>query len=185
MGGLLVGLAKSLGLAGLMAGILFLLYRQLLALKVFPKLTSRQGFMLLLIIVVLIFSASMVVIVPGVYRRTGFEALSLGKYKCIAESRPEFTCSLNNSDGGGVSLDFANPDTNGTALTDSFHGEMRPQDGIFVISLVNTFNAEPESADREETHTSTMRLRQTSSGILDGSWQIGTQTLSFHLEKSK
>ena len=52
---MLVDLLKVGGVTGLSIGVLYLLYRQLLSLGIFPKLTRRQAFILLLIVIILVF----------------------------------------------------------------------------------------------------------------------------------
>ncbi len=52
---LLVGLLKIGGVSALSIGVLFLIYRQLLSLNIFPRLTRRQAFILLITVVILTF----------------------------------------------------------------------------------------------------------------------------------
>lgn len=51
---MLVELAKILGISGVIAGIFYLLYHQILSLEIFSKLTKRQTFWLLFTIAVMI-----------------------------------------------------------------------------------------------------------------------------------
>ena len=60
---LLKSLASALGLAGLVAGIFYLLYRQLLALKIFSKMSSGQTFALVTLVAVLVWILAMATLV--------------------------------------------------------------------------------------------------------------------------
>jgi hypothetical protein len=56
---LLVSLAKAGGIAALAIGVLYLLYREVIKLGVFPKLSQSQGFALLCLVTLLIFAVVM------------------------------------------------------------------------------------------------------------------------------
>ena len=51
---MLVSLAKLLGMSGVIAGIFYLLYKQILSLGIFSKLTRRQTFTLIMTIAILV-----------------------------------------------------------------------------------------------------------------------------------
>ena len=55
-GTLLSELLRVGGISALAVGVLFFLYRQLLGLGIFPKLSRNQAFLLLCIVVVLVFA---------------------------------------------------------------------------------------------------------------------------------
>lgn len=50
---MLVSIAKLLGVSGLIVAVFYLLYKQILALKIFAKLTRRQTFQLIMTMAVL------------------------------------------------------------------------------------------------------------------------------------
>ncbi|MCP4318699.1 MAG: hypothetical protein GY789_22560 [Hyphomicrobiales bacterium] len=50
---MLVSLAKLLGMSGLIAGIFYLLYKQILSLGIFSKLTKQQTYRLIMTMAVL------------------------------------------------------------------------------------------------------------------------------------
>lgn len=52
---ILIDLLKVGGVTALSIGVLFLIYKQLLALNIFPKLTREQAFRLLRLMVILVF----------------------------------------------------------------------------------------------------------------------------------
>lgn len=49
----LTALAKLLGMSGLIAGIFYLLYKQILSMKIFSKMSQSQTFWLILILAIL------------------------------------------------------------------------------------------------------------------------------------
>lgn len=53
--GILIDLLKVGGVTALSIGVLFLLYKQLLNMEIFPRLTREQAFRLLRLMVVLVF----------------------------------------------------------------------------------------------------------------------------------
>jgi hypothetical protein len=183
MNALLISLGKSLGLAGVMAGILYLLYRQLLAMKIFPKLSRTQAFSLLLLVVILVSGASMVVIYWLISGRSGLEGIARGAYECRAPARPRFPCSLSSTEASGVALDFNGPNAANGSMIDSFHGEMHRNGDIYKVDLINRFNAEPHRPEKQETTPSTLILRAIAPGVFDGTWNYeGEPMQTFHME---
>lgn len=61
--GLLKSLATALGLSGLVAGIFYLLYRQILSLGIFAKISRNQTFALVTLVAVLVWILAMATLV--------------------------------------------------------------------------------------------------------------------------
>lgn len=77
---LLVDLAKAGGIAALAFGVLYLLYREVLKLRIFPKLKQSQAFTLICLVVILVFTLAMTALV-----RTS------GQHEAVADGGPPAT----------------------------------------------------------------------------------------------
>ncbi len=168
MAELLVSLSKSLGAAGLAMGIMFLLYRQLLGLGIFPKLSRAQAFTLLLAATAAVFAVVLMLIWPFGPRR--LPELAVAAYACSTPDRPRFACRVADGEDGARRLLFEGPAAAG--LIDQYEGAIVADERLYRVSVVSTFNPDPDAPEAAKRQTSSIVLSPVGGSRLEGTWRF-------------
>ncbi len=182
----LIKLASSLGIAGLSIGILFLIYRQLLNLKIFPRLTQMQGFALLLSVTVLVSVAVFLAISRGASGMLSNHLVSipLGHYTCTVDG-VTVPCEVTIGDLGVKELAFNAPHNKAGELVDSYRGAVLTSGDGYRVSLTNYFNPNPANDANVANQQSSIALHGTDEGFA-GMWTFREgNSMPFEMRRKK
>jgi hypothetical protein len=152
---------RNLGLPGFSLLVLFWTRRQLLRSRLAAWQRLTVFFCLLLSAAV----ANWLVQKPQL-------ALSLGSYTCSSGGDTKLrNCSIS-SENNSYMLRFDGPDAS-DGLIDSYQGKLELDGHAIKTTIINLFNASPQTGLQPESRISEMRLSAADEKHLSGTWDLG------------